>query len=285
MKFCRFNNDRYGMVVGDRVADITEIAAAVLKREDTERFSDPFFYQFDRIRNSLPGDVSALPTTPIDSVQFLSPVRAPGKVIAAPVNYQAHVREMQQSSMGQGHIFLGIGEAGLFLKASSSLIGPSEGIALRFPDRRTDYEVELVVVIGKKVDRVVAADALSYVAGYCLGIDITLRGKEDRSFRKSIDTYSVMGPWITTTEEGVDPDNVRISLRQNGELKQDASTSEMVYGVAQLIEFAATYYTLYPGDVIFTGTPQGVGPIKSGDQLRAACPELGEMAVSVRAAR
>jgi len=285
MKLCRFNDDRYGVVFGDRVADITEIAAPLLPKGAQERFSDPFFQQLDSIRKSLPEDLASLPSIPVAAAKFLCPVRNAGKVIAAPVNYRAHVREMQESSLGRGHNFLDIGSAGLFLKATSSLVGPAEGISLRFPERRTDYEVELVAVIGKKADRVSIREALSYVAGYCLGIDITLRGQEDRSFRKSIDSYSVVGPWITTADEPIDPDNVRISLRQNGELKQDASTSEMVYGVALLIEFAASYYTLYPGDVIFTGTPQGVGPIKTGDQLRAACRELGEMTVGVHAAR
>lgn len=287
MKFCRFNQSQYGVVLGHQIADITAVAEAVLRARDRQarRFCDPFFAELERIRTALPKDLSRLPTIPLDAARLLCPVDAPGKVIAAPVNFQAHVREMQESSIGKGFNFLDIGDAGLFLKASSSLVGPAEGIALRFPQRRTDYEVELVVIIGKPADRVPRAEALRYVAGYCLGIDITLRGKEDRSFRKSIDTYSVVGPWLTTVDEDINPNDLRISLRQNGQLKQDASTSEMVYDVARLIEFASSFYTLYPGDIVFTGTPQGVGPIKVGDQLTATCPQLGEMTVTVRSAQ
>jgi 2-keto-4-pentenoate hydratase/2-oxohepta-3-ene-1,7-dioic acid hydratase in catechol pathway len=115
-----------------------------------------------------------------------------------------------------------------------------------------------------------------------MGLDITVRGPEDRSFRKSIDSYTVLGPWLTSADEVPDPQQLRLSVRQNGELRQDTSTSDMLWDVARLIEFASGFYTLHPGDVLFTGTPAGVGPIRPGDVLVAASDVLGSMEVKVR---
>jgi 2-keto-4-pentenoate hydratase/2-oxohepta-3-ene-1,7-dioic acid hydratase in catechol pathway len=219
----------------------------------------------------------------LSAVRLLSPVKSPGKIIAAPVNYKAHIEEMKKANISPGFNIWDIEKAGLFLKATSSLVGPSQGIAQRFLDRRTDHEVELVFIIGKKASQVSREKALEYVAGYCLGLDVTVRGSEDRSFRKSMDSYTVLGPWLTTADEIPDPQNVQITLRQNGEVRQDTNTSDMLWDVARLIEFATRFYTLHPGDVFFTGTPSGVSPIRPGDKLVASSPELGSMEVLVRA--
>lgn len=263
MKICRFDDDRVGVVRGDQVYDITATAGHALVP-------------------ALPASLDGLPKKPVSAARLLSPVRNPGKIIAAPVNYKAHIEEMKKNNVSPGFNIWDIEKAGLFLKGNSSLVGPSQGIAQRFLDRRTDHEVELVFVIGKKASGVSQADALKYVAGYCLGLDVTVRGSEDRSFRKSIDTYTVLGPWLTTADEVPDPQKVQIALRQNGEVRQDTNTSDMLWDVARLIEFATTFYTLYPGDVFFTGTPQGVSPIRPGDRLVASSPELGSMEVLVR---
>jgi 2,4-diketo-3-deoxy-L-fuconate hydrolase len=119
------------------------------------------------------------------------------------------------------------------------------------------------------------------LAGYTVGLDITLRGPEDRSFRKSIDGYAIVGPWLTTVDEIVDPNNLRLTLEQNGEVRQDANTADMVFDVARLISFASSFYTLDAGDILFTGTPQGVGPIRSGDVLVASIESIGSMSVTV----
>jgi 2-keto-4-pentenoate hydratase/2-oxohepta-3-ene-1,7-dioic acid hydratase in catechol pathway len=218
---------------------------------------------------------------PLAAIRPLPPIPRPGKVIAAPVNYHAHIREMVASGLADHHR-LRIDEAGLFLKASSSVVGPSEGVAIRFPDRRTDHEIELVAVMGSRCIDVQEKDALECIAGYCLGLDITLRGPEDRSFRKSIDTYTVIGPWMTTADEIQEPEAIELRLECNGELRQSAVTSDMVYGVGKLVAFASTFYTLEPGDLLFTGTPAGVGPIRPGDELIAEGRGLGRMVVSVR---
>jgi 2-keto-4-pentenoate hydratase/2-oxohepta-3-ene-1,7-dioic acid hydratase in catechol pathway len=263
VKICRFDDNRVGIVRDDEVYDITDRAG-------------------DRLVPSQPADLEKRPRKSIKSVKLLSPVRSPGKIIAAPVNYKAHIEEMQKNNVSPGHNIWDIEKAGLFLKSPSSLVGPSQGIAQRFLDRRTDFEVELVVVMGREASQVPRAEALKYVAGYCLGLDITIRGSEDRGFRKSLDSYTVLGPWLTTADEVPDPQRVQLSVTQNGELRQNTNTSDMLWDVARLIEFATRYFTLHPGDVFFTGTPSGVGPIKPGDKLVATSDKLGAMEVAVR---
>jgi 2-keto-4-pentenoate hydratase/2-oxohepta-3-ene-1,7-dioic acid hydratase in catechol pathway len=177
-----------------------------------------------------------------------------------------------------------IHQSGFFLMATSSVIGPSQEIVIRHPDRRTDHEVELAVVIGQLARNVAAKDALRFIAGYCIGLDITVRGPEERSLRKSIDTYTVLGPWLVTADEIPDPSNLDLSITVNGELRQKANTRDMILGVPELIEFASSFYTLFPGDVLLSGTPEGVGPIHAGDVLHAHIDRIGDMDVRVRAA-
>ena len=148
-------------------------------------------------------------------------------------------------------------------------------------DRRNDQEIELAVIIGKPARKVSAADALGHVAGYCIGLDITIRGPEERSFRKSPDSYTVLGPWLVTADELKDPSPLSFTIAVNGEIRQDANTDDLVLGVPELIEFASSFYTLHPGDVILTGTPQGVGPVRPGDVLLAKIDKIGEMRVNV----
>jgi len=123
------------------------------------------------------------------------------------------------------------------------------------------------------------------VIGYSIGLDMTARGPEDRSFRKSIDTYSVLGPWLVTSDEIPDPDNVPLSISVNGEVKQSSNTKQLIYDCRKLIEWGSTFYTLYPGDVLYTGTPEGVSPVKPGDTMVARIDPIGEMSISVRAHR
>ncbi len=138
-------------------------------------------------------------------------------------------------------------------------------------------------MIGKPASRVARADALDYVAGYCIGLDISIRGPEERSLRKSPDTYSVLGPWLVTADEIPDPGALELRLSVNGEVRQQSNTSDLILGVAELVEYTSSFYTLYPGDVIFTGTPAGVGPIQPGDTITACIDKIGTMQVDVRA--
>jgi 2-keto-4-pentenoate hydratase/2-oxohepta-3-ene-1,7-dioic acid hydratase in catechol pathway len=169
----------------------------------------------------------------------------------------------------------------MFLKATSAVVGPGEGVKLVHTDRRNDHEVELALVIGRSAKNVAAAGALSCVAGFCIGLDMTIRGPEERSLRKSPDSYCVLGPWLATPEELGDPGRLQLSLAVNGEPRQDASTSDLILGVGELIAWGSSFYTLHPGDVILTGTPQGVGPVKAGDTMLAKIERIGAMQVKV----
>jgi 2-keto-4-pentenoate hydratase/2-oxohepta-3-ene-1,7-dioic acid hydratase in catechol pathway len=151
-------------------------------------------------------------------------------------------------------------------------------------DRRNDHEVELAVVIGKKGRDIAAAEALDIVAGYCIGLDMTIRGPEERSFRKSPDTYTVLGPWLVTADEIPDPGSLELSISVNGTVRQKANTKDLILGVPELIAWASSFYTLHPGDVLLTGTPQGVGPVRPGDVMLASLERVGEMRVTVSAA-
>jgi 2,4-didehydro-3-deoxy-L-rhamnonate hydrolase len=300
MRFCRFDKDRLGLVEGPSTppkdgslgagATVKDVTAA-LDVLPSHRYPLPTHDVFianleavgSRVRSIAPGATAQ----PLDRVRLLSPVANPGKIIAAPVNYEKHLDEVrtdsQLSASNPGNT-LTIHNAGLFLKATSSLVGPGNGVVIRTPDRRTDHEVELVIVIGRKADRVSSDDAMAYVAGYAIGLDISIRGSEDRSFRKSADTYSVLGPWLVTADEIPRPGALDLQLAVNGTIRQQSNTRHMILNVAQLIALASSIYTLHPGDVIFTGTPEGVSPIEAGDRITATIEQIGSMDVVTRAA-
>src|SRR5437868_5586112 len=147
----------------------------------------------------------------------------------------SEVASDSQLSAGNPSHTITIQKAGLFLKATSALVGACEGIALRHLERRNDHEVELAVIIGKRANNVRAKDALNYVAGYSIGLDITIRGSEDRSFRKSPDSYMVLGPWLVTADEVPNPGELSLSIVLNGETKQDSNTRFMTLCVAELL--------------------------------------------------
>lgn len=285
MKICRYDNDRLGVVIGDAVHDVTAA-------QDAIRAAAPYAMQGDAVVAALPewrGRIEEMARkatpVPLASVKLLCPVARWTKTMAAPTNYRAHIAEMEANRAGApSKMGSDIGKAGLFLKANSSVVGVSEGIPMRFPDRRNDHEAELVVIIGKPGSDIPLDRALEHVAGYSLGLDMTVRGPEDRSFRKSVDGYSPVGPWLVTADEIPDPDDVPFTLHVNDEKRQDSNTTNMVYGVRRLIEFASSFYTLHPGDILFTGTPEGVGPVKPGDVVRVnSVPALGELRIAVRA--
>lgn len=288
MKLCRYNDDRLGVVRGDRVHDVTAAQTELRNAAPYAMQGDAVIAALPRWRDRIERMADEAPGTPIAEVKLLSPVARPSKLSCAPTNYRAHIEEMQAAAAVAGSQIVAnqspkILEAGMFLKSTSSLVGPSEGISLRFPDRRSDHEVELVMVIGKAGSDIPQATALEHVAGYCLGIDVSVRGREDRSFRKSVDGYSVAGPWFVTADEIADPDDLPLSLAVNGEVRQKSSTSALIYNCSRLIEFASSFYTLYPGDLIYTGTPEGVGPVKPGDVIVCrSAPALGELAIAVR---
>ena len=289
MKLCRYDDDRLGVVRGDLVHDVTEAQTEIRKAASYAMRGDAVVAALPQWRERIDKMADKAPGKPIAQVKLLAPVARPTKLSCAPTNYQAHINEMQAASTQPGSQIVRtqsskILEAGMFLKANSALVGPSEGIPLRFPDRRNDHEVELVMVIGKTGSDIPQAQALDYVAGYCLGLDMTVRGREDRSFRKSVDGYAVLGPWMITADELPDPDAVPISLEVNGEVRQNSNTSQLIYNCRRLIEFASEFYTLYPGDLVYTGTPEGVSPVQPDDVIVCrSSPALGELKIKVRA--
>ncbi len=153
---------------------------------------------------------------------------------------------------------------------------------MRKTDRRNDHEAELAVIIGKRADKVSYDDALDYVAGYSIALDMTVRGPEDRSLRKSIDTYSVLGPYLVTKDEVADPNNLNFWLTVNNEPRQKANTKDLIFNVQKLIEYVTGFYALLPGDIIMTGTPEGVGPVKAGDLIISEFEQIGRIEVKVR---
>jgi len=185
----------------------------------------------------------------------------PGKIIAVGLNYADHIKEMQRAEIGSPLIWF---------KAPSSLLPHRGTIEIAFPEHKTDFETELAVVIGKAAKNVAVERALDFVFGYTLALDISDRDlqKAEKQFGrcKSFDTYTPLGPFVYSD---VDVSDLPIFLQQNGEVKQQARTSQMIYSISEIISFASQSLTLLPGDLILTGTPSGVGEIRAGDQLVA----------------
>ncbi len=283
MKICRFNGNRLGVLVGDGVLDVTPALAAIPLQHWPLAQGDPLILHFDAVLERARELLPAAPRLALDRLALDSPVANPGKIVNAPINYRAHIDETSQdAAIAHGRdMTRSIWDWGLFLKASSALIGPSEQIRLRFPDRRNDHEVELAVVIGRRCHQVSREEALNYVAGYAIGLDITIRGPELQSFRKSPDTYAVCGPWLVTRDEIPDPGVLDLRLWVNNELRQSANTRQLIYDVPRLIEYASSFYTLHPGDLIFTGTPEGVGPLLPGDRVDAEIAQIGRFSIQV----
>ena len=281
MKLCRFDQNRLGVVESDTVRDVTAALECLPASQYPFPDYDVFIAHLPEIRSAIEA-LEGCAVYPLSAVRMLSPVANPGKLVAAPANYRAHVDEVfaNEATFTTNH-GMKIKETGLFLKATSSLIGSGTAIEIHHPDRRTDHEIELAVVIGQACRDVSAENALSVIAGYAIGLDITIRGPEERSLRKSLDTYSVLGPWLITADEFGDPANRELILTVNGEKRQQANTSDLILDVPTLIEFASSYYTLRPGDVLYTGTPEGVGPISPGDVISASISGVGAMDVAV----
>lgn len=203
-------------------------------------------------------------TAPLRDLQIDVPV-APGKLMAVGLNYADHIAEMKRTPLGTPLIWF---------KAPTSLLRHEGTIEIAFPEHKTDFEVELAIIIGARTKNVSVEHALERVFGYTVAEDISdrdLQSSEKQFARaKSFDTYSPIGPFVYTD---VDVTDLPITLRQNGEVKQQARTSQMIYPVAGIVSFASQALTLLPGDLIMSGTPSGVGPIREGDELEARIGE------------
>jgi 2,4-didehydro-3-deoxy-L-rhamnonate hydrolase len=280
MKICRFDHDRLGLVEGDRVTDVTDVF-------DTRPawplpHGDWIVRQIPSLLPKLRERLGQAGGRALSSVRLESPVANPGKIIGAPINYRAHIDEANaDGAINHGKVYTTLEQYGLFIKANSALIGPADAVQLRMPDRRHDHEVELAVVIGKEARAVPKERALEHVLGYCIGLDMTTRGPEFAGFRKSLDTYAVLGPWLVTADEIADPNALDLSIKVNGEVRQSSNTAYLLLNVQRLIEYASAFYTLHPGDVIMTGTPEGVSQVFPGDVMDAEVEGLGSLRVAI----
>ncbi|MGH7032666.1 MAG: fumarylacetoacetate hydrolase family protein [Stellaceae bacterium] len=285
MRICWYNDNRLGVVKGGTVYDATRLLEKLPKPTyPYSRSGDPLLANLAKLRPELEAAATGA-GIPVAQVKFLSPVAAPSKVIGTPTNYKDHIAEAnQQRAVFTGRYSGTIEEQGLFLKANSCLVGAGETVKLRFPDRRTDHEMELGVIIGKPASNIKLEDALNYVAGYCIALDMVVRGSQDRSMRKSVDTYGVAGPWMVTADEIADPQNLEFSLAVNGDVKQKSNTKNMIMDLKRQIQFGSEYYTLLPGDIIMTGTCSGVSQVKPGDVMHCEIEKIGAMDVRIGAA-
>ena len=284
MKICRYDNNRLGIVQGDEALDVTKALQAIPGQRWPLAQGDPLVLNFKKVLAAAKKLAPKAKRKPLARVKLLSPVANPSKIIGAPINYDDHIAESIKDpgiAHGRTNIQKGIGDWGLFLKANSSLIGFGEEIRLRWPERRNDHEVELALVIGRRGNKIPREKALEYVCAYSIGLDMTVRGPELQCFRKSIDTYSVLGPWLATADEIGDPNDLDLSIKVNGELRQNSNTKYLVYGVERLIEFASAMYTLHPGDIIMTGTHAGVSPVKPVDLLHAYVQGVGDSDIRI----
>src|SRR4051812_1759158 len=282
MKICRFDDNRLGLVGDDGIRDVSSVLAKLPSASYPFPRHDALIAHLADLRSEIERSAKSAKPVPLEKVKLLSPLANPGKIIAAPVNYKKHLEEaLADKGIHHGNLIQEIHKAGMFLKATSALVGAGEGVKLVHTDRRNDHEVELALVIGRAAKNVPAAQAMDYISGYCIGLDMTIRGPEERSLRKSPDSYCVLGPWLVTRDEVPDPGQLSVKIAVNGAVKQDAHTSDLILSVAELIEWGSSFYTLYPGDVILTGTPQGVGPVRPGDTMLATIERIGSMKVRV----
>jgi 2-keto-4-pentenoate hydratase/2-oxohepta-3-ene-1,7-dioic acid hydratase in catechol pathway len=226
----------------------------------------------------LHGDVFGSPTfdktpTPRKGVRTLVPV-TPSKVICVGLNYADHAREQNRQLPKEPLIWI---------KASTSLLPDGGKIEIPHPAHRTDFEAELAIIIGRKIRNVPTASASRYILGYTAAQDVTdrtIQNSESQWCRaKSFDTFTPLGPYIETK---IDPTDMSIQLFQNGQLRQNSHTRQMIFNCYEIVSFVSAQMTLMPGDVILTGTPAGIGPIQSGDRLEVRISGLAPLVNTVK---
>jgi 2-keto-4-pentenoate hydratase/2-oxohepta-3-ene-1,7-dioic acid hydratase in catechol pathway len=286
MKLAVFGNHRVGVVEGDQVYDVT---AAVPGAGPAwpPMYMNALIARWDELAPRVAEQRRSAKGVPLSSVSLLPPNPCPVHVIAAPANYRKHIGEIGARSVSKGRT---AEQQGFFMKSTASLVGAGGAIELpKGSARRFDHESELAVIIGKRARNVPRAEAMQYVFGYSCLVDVTMRiepgvAEEERVTRKSFETFTPLGPWIVTADEVADPHALRNQLWVNGQAKQDANTRDMIVNIPALIELISSVMTLNPGDVIASGTPEGVGPIAPGDTVRIGIESVGEMTLPVREA-
>ena len=276
MKIASFDGNRIGLIVGDDIVEIVPAASGAAAWPPTGMVR--FISDFEERREEIERLLASGPRLPLASVRLETPVPWPNKVVAFPANYHEHIAEMKDGLIST----FKNGGQGFFLKASSSLSGPSDPIELPAVDgREIHHECEMAIIIGKGGRDIPVEQALDHVFGYACLVDMVIRGKEERVMRKSFDSFCPVGPWITTADEIADPANIALELRINGEVRQSANTANLIVDIPNMIAMASSVMTLYPGDIIATGTPAGVGPVEEGDVLDIQIEKVGAMRLPV----
>ena len=223
-------------------------------------------------------EAAAAGALPLDQVRLLAPIRRPGKIMAIGLNYADHIAESN----------LGTPEHQVwFSKAATAANGPFDPIDVPKVSQALDYEAEMVAVVGAGGRHIAKADAPGAVFGYCVGNDATERAWQHRTpqwvIGKSFDTHAPFGPWITTADEIADPHALAIRCQVNGETRQTGRLSDMIWDPAGILAKASELWSLHPGDLIFTGTPEGVGPVVPGDRVEARIDGLAPLSFTVKA--
>lgn len=271
MKIALFNENLVGVVNEETIVDIT--AVIDWDKENPQKSLIKLMDEFETVKPKIEASLATSPSHELQDVILRAPIPNPSKIVAAPINYILHKEEMNTA--------LTVDRLGFFLKSPSSIIGPNETVLLPFKDRRVDHEAEIAFVIGKEAKDVKAEDAEDYIFGYLALMDITVRGKEDRPWRKSFDTFTPIGPWIVTSDEVQNPNELQLNLWVNDEIRQSANTSDLIYDCYKFLEAASAVMTLHPGDIVTTGTPEGVAPILKDDTVRINIERIGEFSVNV----
>ena len=273
MKLIRFGlagNEKPGLIIGDTYVDVSAFV---------KDYNEEFFEQdgIKKLKDFIITN-SELPTVSKD-IRLGSPVARPSKIVCIGLNYKDHAKETGAAIPA---------EPILFLKSTTALTGPNDPIIIPKNSQKTDWEVELAVVIGSKASYVEEADAMNYVAGYCLHNDVSERafqlemgGTWDKG--KGCDSFAPIGPYLATPDELKDINNCRLWLTVNGQLMQDGNTSNLIFNIPHLISYVSRFMTLIPGDIISTGTPAGVGLgmkppmyLKPGDVVELGIDGLGQ---------
>ena len=296
MKLLSFwDSDRsaFGTFVDEKLINLASLVEAyetIVQKKTASRYSDicQFLFQGYGQKEKLEEILLFLKERNLQQkfsvtskYRSLAPVPRPPKIIALGRNYVLHAEESKMPVPT---------EPILFCKTSSSVIGPGETILIPKDVGRIDHEVELAVVIGKRAKNVRAAQAYEYIAGYTIALDISARDLQRTDIEKrnpwhrskNFDTFTPLGPWIVTSDEIPPPIELGIELSVNGEIRQKANTREMIFDIPTTIEFIARYITLEPGDIISTGTPEGIGPIRDGDRIVSRIERIGELVNTVK---
>jgi len=292
MKICHYNNNQVGAIAGDKVINFGDaLIKAGLARQGYTMVeiidalaNNPAAMQIARDAANSSGGLD------VKAVKLLAPIPNPGTLWAAAANYGAHRAEMVERMGNAERPVINKDDlmAEFFIKTTSSIIGPGDTIILPKRSKLVDFECELCAVIGKRARNVSEADSLNHIFGYMICWDISQRdpwGKgmhNTRNIRKGMDTFTALGPWIVTRDEIDEPQNLSITVLQNGKEAMIAHTSDMICGIREHIRFLSSCLTLRSGDCITTGTPAGVSKLRDGDHLHGTIEKIGSMDLYVK---